>query len=110
MANWKNIRMIDIVNPKKWWAFIIGKLLNKYVGLEYCEQVVYRSIMCKPCVEAGSCTGCGCTMPDAIMAPNNWCSEGKWQPMMDKERWQNYKEDTGFQFNISIDLSKNKKN
>ncbi len=102
-------RLVDMINPRKWWAFIIGRILEKYVTFAYCEQAVYRSIMCKSCVKAGSCVGCGCAMPDALMAPGNFCSEGNWTGMMSKEEWNERKEVSGLEFNITINPSvKNK--
>lgn len=107
MADLSKIRLRDVVNPRKWFAFLQGYIMTKFVSLEYCEQVVYRSIMCTPCVKKGSCIDCGCTMPDAIMARNNYCSEGMWGPMYPDARWKEYKANTGLHFKVDIDLSGN---
>jgi hypothetical protein len=67
-------------------------LKNRNIDLTYCEQVVYRSIKCSECVKEGKCKHCGCAMPAATLSPDNFCSEGKWGPMMDTKGWNRFKE------------------
>jgi hypothetical protein len=87
-------RLIDIINPLKWRAvYQAYKKKKEGITLAYCEQVVQRSILCGDCVKAGHCVGpCNCTMPDALLAKDNFCSEGKWGPMLDPVGWNKYKQ------------------
>ncbi len=86
-------RLKDLVNPLKWRAvYQAYKMRNEGITLAYCEQVVDRSIKCSDCVAAGKCSHCGCSMPGAILAKDNFCSQGKWGPMLDQQNWDKYKE------------------
>lgn len=103
MRSWKigKYRVIDLINPYKWRAVIQGYLFDKYVGLHFCEQVVYRSVLCKPCRDAGECLHCGCATPAHFLAPDNFCSQGHWQFIIeDPEQWEIYKETLGIDFKI----------
>ena len=103
----ENIRkrgLKDILNPKKWVAYLseppnISE--DSKAGLGYCEQVVYRSVMCSDCVSAGSCHHCGCAMPKSILVKENWCSAGKWSNMMSDDEWNDYKRITNLKFKIT---------
>lgn len=94
-----------MLNIKKWKAFLSKppEADGDIASLEYCEQVVYRSIMCRPCVQAGNCHHCGCDMPDAILSRPNYCSDGKWFSMMSDEQWRDYKKVSGLKFKIDYD-------
>jgi hypothetical protein len=72
---------------------IVGTLISWFIGgTEYAEQVLYRKSMCEPCFKIGSCTSCGCNMPDTALVPSNECSAGKWGPMFNKKQWEEFKE------------------
>lgn len=95
----------DILNPKKWGAYIDGEIIEKNgIHLEYneiipfCQQLMMRLIRCSECVEAGKCVGCGCIMPLAAIVPNNFCSEEKWKEMVPPEDWEKYMKEKGMRF------------
>lgn len=100
----------DILNPKKWFVYLKSKYwkTKKYVKLEeseifsYCEQVVYRSILCKPCVKDGKCKDCKCPVPENMIIPENTCSEKNWVEMKNSDEWNKYKKSLGIEFNIII--------
>lgn len=100
----------DILNPKKWAAYLDGEIIeNGGIHLSYeeiipfCQQLMVRLIKCSECVEAGKCVGCGCKMPIAAIVPNNFCSEEKWKEMMTPENWNKYLEETGLKFKLSYE-------
>ena len=78
--------------PTRWLAFVRGRILAWALPFHRLEQILYRSRMCRPCLEAGKCTECGCTTPDLFFDPSVYCSGGKWGPMMDKENWEEFKQ------------------
>lgn len=88
--------------PSRWYAFITGKLLDKYLTYEYCEQVVYRAIRCSDCLDRGHCDKCMCSTPDLFMnvSPTVQCKEKKWLPYMPPEEWREYKEAMGIELQI----------
>lgn len=87
------------IYPMKWGIFLKGTYTASQVPFEFCEIVVYRSIMCRECLEKGSCVNCGCKSPDNFMVLENWCSAGNWnQTTIDQ--WNEYKERTGLKFEI----------
>lgn len=85
-------RLKDIVNPKKWYYFVVGKLLSKLITISYAEQFLHRTRKCQPCVDAGKCVHCSCAMPAAAIPKGNSCSTGAWGPMMSSEDWKEWKE------------------
>lgn len=85
-------RLRDIVNPKKWYAFVVGHLLKKTITISYAEQFLDRTNKCAPCVAAGECEHCGCPMPAAAIPKGNSCSRGAWGPMMNDSDWNDWKE------------------
>lgn len=94
-------RVIDLINPLKWWAVIDAWIAKRYVSLHWAEQVVYRKSLCPDCVAKGSCIGdCGCKMPDAMFAKDNSCSEGEWGPMYNEEAWETYKRIVDIQIGV----------
>lgn len=56
------------------------------------EQLLVRAILCKDCLESGKCVVCKCDTPDLFYDPKRKDSKGKWGPMMDKEKWEAWKE------------------
>lgn len=96
--------MKDVLNPKKWKVFFQKPPKQEdtedEASLSYCEQVVYRSILCRPCVEKGECLSCKCEMPAAILSKDNWCSEHNWAAMMNDEQWMEYKNKAKLKFKL----------
>lgn len=108
---WTNLRnrgFKDILNPTKWLAFSQGEVI-KSAGVvlkadevqSYCEQVVFRSYLCRDCKEAGKCHDCGCEMPLGMHTKDNFCSMGNWFEMLSPEDWEQYKLDN----NISLEVT-----
>ena len=103
-----NFKWQYLYNPKKWWSFINGMIFQKIFGvrvpqkdtISWCEQIVYRSIVCSDCLKKGSCVDCGCKMPEAMTDPTNYCSAERWDEI-DHERWAQFKKESGFNFKIS---------
>ena len=118
----KNIRkrgLKDILKPSKWHVFLQGEAIKEKgitfdLGdggelileseediVSFCEQFVYRQVLCHVCVKNKSCSHCGCSVPGNMLTPTNECSGGSWGPMMDKEEWDQYKLTTGLNFGIT---------
>lgn len=115
--NWTSLKtnlrkrgLKDVLNPFKWkvmlWELISdGKVVIEKEEIQsYCEQWVYRSIKCRPCLKAGECTHCGCLMPDAMDNKHNACSDGNWPSMMDPETWGQYKQLMNLTFELKSDV------
>lgn len=85
--------------PIKWGAFLRGTYQAGEIPFELCEIVVYRSIMCRPCLEAGNCVDCGCKLPEKFMDLASNCSIGSWDATTIRE-WREYKERVKLKFEI----------
>ena len=85
------MRTKDLVNPVRWFAFVQSYLMTWFVPFHIMEQVVYRSVMCEDCLEAGKCKHCGCHTPALFYGYYISCEEGKWGPFMNKKMWNEYK-------------------
>lgn len=106
----KNIKkrgLKDILNPWRWKMFLRSKQrefqgikLEQKEILSYCEQVVYRTNLCKPCLKNGACTHCECAVPDLFYDKKMVCSGGNWVEMVSPEKWENYKKELGLEFRI----------
>lgn len=97
----------DILNPKKWGFFIKSKSqdkngihLEKSEILSYSEQLVYRAIVCGECFKRGACVSCECPQPDAAILKEHECDLKKYRPMMEKDRWENFKKLNNIKFTI----------
>lgn len=87
------------VYPPKWGSYLRGTYNIENVPFEFCEIVVYRSLMCPNCIKAGSCVNCGCNIPDKMMDLETDCAIGSWNSMT-IEQWRDYKKRTGLKFSI----------
>lgn len=85
------MRLKDLVNPVRWFSFVQAYLVKTLVPMHIVEQIIYRSIMCKDCTEAGACKHCGCKVPALYYSYFLSCSEGKWGPFMNRKNWADYK-------------------
>lgn len=97
------IRLKDIINPLKWWSFLIGWLRDLFFGrffrVHLLEQYTMRITECRDCVEAGSCPHCGCSMPQKAWDKNASCSQGKWGPIKSAKDWEYYKK----AYNVTVE-------
>lgn len=67
----------------------------------YVEEVMYRKLACKSCVDAGACPVCKCPTPLKMHGPQQFCPEGKWQSMGDDPTtWWDFKRDMGITFKL----------
>lgn len=98
--NIKKRGLKDAANPKKWRIMANHMAGIDEIPLYEAEQIVYRAGRCKPCVDAGECLHCGCEIQGAIASKDNWCSDGKWTAVMDKEDWDQYKADAGITIKV----------
>lgn len=57
------------------------------------EQILYRMNMCKECYVNGSCLECGCKTPEMFYAQAKVDSKGRWGKMMDKDKWEVFKQE-----------------
>lgn len=85
--------------PLKWGSFLRGTYQKEEVPFEFCEIVVYRSLMCTDCVEQGKCVACGCNIPEKMMDLKADCEIGSWDATT-TEQWIEYKKRTGLKFTI----------
>lgn len=97
------IKLIDFFKPKNWMSVLRSfSTYDVYQG-HIIEQMMFRRLECAPCVRAGSCEHCGCSMGDKLAKwadPQAECSAGKWGKMMNKEQWESYK--TKFNVNFLV--------
>lgn len=103
----RNIRkrgLEDALNPKKWKIMANHIAGVDEIPLHEAEQIVYRAGRCKPCVDAGECLHCGCEIQGAIASKDNWCSDGKWTAVMDKEDWNQYKADAEITITVNQEI------
>jgi hypothetical protein len=90
------------LSPRVWHNMYITSILEKHISFEYCEQVVYRSLRCPECLEAGKCADCNCTTPGLFMSPESVakCKKGRWPKMQKPEEWRLYKQAMGIFFEL----------
>lgn len=56
------------------------------------EQVLFRAYACKPCLDNGKCTKCGCKTPHMFYSPAKKDSDGKWAEFLNEAQWNSLKE------------------
>lgn len=97
------VRVEDIISPKKWWSFIVGMIRGQVIKPHIIQQVHMRQILCRPCIEAGRCIDCGCRMPEKTYVFDEKCSMGYWAEIeTDAEEWKRRCEEYGISFGITI--------
>jgi hypothetical protein len=126
MANFRKIRLKDLLNPTK-WAAVADAYAKKFQGVSlelceevdflqhtdkelahdlaaskgvtipYCEMVVYRASKCGDCVANGSCLHCGCSCPANMLARGNSCSKDKWKSVRNDDEWKQFKKKNNIQ-------------
>lgn len=98
------IKLIEFFKPKNWMSVIRAFINSDVYQAHIIEQIMFRRIECKPCVDAGSCLHCGCSMSGKVP---KWadlqaeCSDGKWGKVMSKEAWEKYKKEYNINFSIT---------
>jgi hypothetical protein len=92
------MKLRDILNPKNIKHFIEGnymmwkdQLTNTGIAKHYKEQAIYRALLCKPCLENGSCTECGCKTPNMFFSITKEDALGNWGEMLEQEEWEAFK-------------------
>lgn len=85
--------------PLKWGSFLRGTYNKDSVPFEFCEIVVYRSLMCPDCMKNGSCIVCGCDVPAKMMDLSADCEINNWNATT-VEQWREYKKRTGLKFKV----------
>lgn len=104
----------DLINPKKWWAFVKFKV-QEYFGYVkpedkqwQAEVIVYRSLSCPACKAAGQCIcipdgeteACGCNWAGKSGDMSMDCSCEKWFAVNSKEDWEAFKKSRGVKFKL----------
>lgn len=52
------------------------------------EQVMLRMYMCKPCLDAGKCSKCGCSTPAMFYAPAKVDAARKFPEFFSQTQWE----------------------
>jgi hypothetical protein len=95
------MRIKDLINPVRWFAFVQANLIKILVPYHIVEQILYRSLVCRECLDKGSCVGpCGCKTPALFYSYFLSCSEGRWGPFMNRKNWNEYKQLLGIKFKL----------
>lgn len=107
---WTNFRkrgLKDITNPKKIKNYLDGSKIKKegiHLDYEeimsYSEQLVYRSIQCRPCFKNGACLTCGCPKPLSSMVYDFVCEDGNFGEMLPPKEWEQFKKDQDIIFQL----------
>lgn len=101
------LRLIDLINPVRWYKFLSWKEVEREGILEIpmdevqerSELLVYRSLSCPECLENGTCLVCGCHTAAKMIDPSESCPEGKWQATT-VDAWKKSKDGLGIKFKI----------
>lgn len=81
-------------------AYIEGNIQMRLDGLGmkpeyYKEQIAYRMLQCRDCLQQGQCKYCDCDVPGKLYVSES-CNGGKRFPdIMNEEDWNLYKEQNG---------------
>lgn len=113
MADWKikGYRVLDIINPIKWYSIFTSIMVNKYSStysqVHVVEQLMYRFLNCSNCLAANKCIGdgtnegCGCVLPDKMVVLWETDHLGKWGPVMGPKEWEEYKKRLEVKFTLT---------
>ena len=94
------------ITPKNIKGFVQGwtrSLFSFAVDPHILEQVEYRAIKAKKCVEAGSCLHCGCAMPEKLYEDRACSNEENpcYGPMLNQKQWELFKQHTNANTNTN---------
>ena len=67
----------------------------------YCEQYMYRKLVCPSCDAINGCPHCECQFPIKMQAPKTTCDAGEWGAMRKEKEWEAYKVEHGVLFNVT---------
>lgn len=90
------LRIIDIVNPVKWWSFVRGYYKSLFFLKHEIEQLMLRLFLCPECEK--KCVHCGCYGWGKMLNRDESCSAGKWGPMMKRKEWEQNKKERGIYY------------
>jgi|GEM_PF-3673008 len=125
----------DVISPKKWMSVFRAKRLETeirfwevevfvYYTLEHprspmlkeekriryyeAEQLIYRTVTCKPCMDQGYCEYCGCSMPSKAMDFKASCFNDqtglRWGPVLNEQDWKAYKDHWGMEIKLGYNV------
>lgn len=97
--------------PSRWRSFMIyvlRKVLKRLDNSEWTpevhevEQFMFRYLTCSDCLEYKKCvhSDCGCKMPERAHVWTDHCPTGKWGPIFDKDKWENFKSRSEIEFSL----------
>lgn len=84
------------ITPQNIKGFVQGwtrSLFDFFIDPTILEQVEYRAIKAKECVELGKCKHCSCSMPEKLYEDRGCSNEENpcYPPMMSTEVWEKFK-------------------
>ena len=94
------VRVIDIVNPVKWWSFAKGLFINLFLQQHVLIQYALRMFICGDCLKNGKCVDCGCDAYAKMLDPTSKCSADKWGPIYNKSKWKEVQREYGIKLNF----------
>jgi hypothetical protein len=66
----------------------------------YCEQYMYRLLVCPGCRREDGCPHCECSFPIKMQTPSTSCEIGEWGKMLGEKEWQDYKNENKIYFTL----------
>lgn len=113
--DYTKLRLKDFFSLERYKSVLVSLLRTLVVKLEgknalvyeepyIIEQYMFRLIQCKMCVNKGSCIHCGCSIPEKMWVREDYCSDGRWGPFMEKEEWEKHKLKYNLKFNVEYDF------
>ena len=105
----KGIGYSECYSPKKLFSVVMGFALNCLIPSHVFEQYVLRFYDkdCKPCLDKGKCTMCGCNTKAKMWSPLEEDSGDNWGPIIwNKEEYESLRS----KFPVQIDVKYGKGN
>lgn len=66
--------------------------------ISFSEQIVYRTVECRECLENSKCEFCTCEFPSKMQTPDQTCPSGEWSEIMTPTDWDEYKKQQQIKF------------
>lgn len=84
------------ITPDNIKGFVQGwtrKIFSFAIDKHILEQVEYRALKAKECVEQGFCSVCGCSFPEKLYEDRGCHKEENacYGPMLNAEQWEKFK-------------------